>query len=83
MGAVPPTSSVPPVAGAPSVGQPGAGFGMPPAGTGMPMMPQQPVMFAQPMMRPPFGAAAVPGTQVSFFSVHNAMALTNKYNMFV
>uniref|UniRef100_A0A452V1S3 Clathrin coat assembly protein AP180 n=1 Tax=Ursus maritimus TaxID=29073 RepID=A0A452V1S3_URSMA len=64
-GAVPPASSVPPVAGAPSVGQPGAGFGMPPAGTGMPMMPQQPVMFAQPMMRPPFGAAAVPGTQVS------------------
>ncbi|XP_072592511.1 clathrin coat assembly protein AP180 isoform X11 [Vulpes vulpes] len=65
-GAVPPTSSVPPVAGAPSVGQPGAGFGMPPAGTGMPMMPQQPVMFAQPMMRPPFGAAAVPGTQLQF-----------------
>ncbi|XP_055390901.1 clathrin coat assembly protein AP180 isoform X3 [Bubalus kerabau] len=64
-GAVPPTSSVPPVAGASSVGQPGAGFGMPPAGTGMPMMPQQPVMFAQPMMRPPFGVAAVPGTQLS------------------
>ncbi|XP_060240632.1 clathrin coat assembly protein AP180 isoform X4 [Meriones unguiculatus] len=64
-GTVPPTSSVPPGAGAPSVGQPGAGFGMPPAGTGMPMMPQQPVMFAQPMMRPPFGAAAVPGTQLS------------------
>uniref|UniRef100_A0A8C2VN38 Clathrin coat assembly protein AP180 n=1 Tax=Chinchilla lanigera TaxID=34839 RepID=A0A8C2VN38_CHILA len=37
----------------------------PPAGTGVPMMPQQPVMFAQPMMRPPFGAAAVPGTQLS------------------
>ncbi|XP_060275388.1 clathrin coat assembly protein AP180 isoform X20 [Ovis aries] len=65
-GAVPPTSSVPPVAGAPSVGQPGAGFAMPPAGTGMPMMPQQPVMFAQPMMRPPFGVAAVPGTQLQF-----------------
>ncbi|XP_076432842.1 clathrin coat assembly protein AP180 isoform X13 [Peromyscus maniculatus bairdii] len=64
-GTVPPTSSVPPGAGAPSVGQPGAGFGMPPAGTGMTMMPQQPVMFAQPMMRPPFGAAAVPGTQLS------------------
>ncbi|KAM5256566.1 clathrin coat assembly protein AP180 isoform 13-T13 [Ctenodactylus gundi] len=64
-GAVPPASSVPPGAGASSVGQPGAGFGMPPAGTGMPMMPQQPVMFAQPMMRPPFGAAAVPGTQLS------------------
>ncbi|XP_046533244.1 clathrin coat assembly protein AP180 isoform X3 [Equus quagga] len=65
-GTVPPTSSVPPVAGAPPVGQPGAGFGMPPAGTGMPMMPQQPVMFAQPMMRPPFGATAVPGTQLQF-----------------
>nr|KAF6363678.1 synaptosome associated protein 91 [Pipistrellus kuhlii] len=65
-GAVPSTSSVPPGAGAPSVGQPGAGFGMPPAGTGMPMMPQQPVMFAQPMMRPPFGAAAGPGTQLQF-----------------
>ncbi|XP_050995978.1 clathrin coat assembly protein AP180 isoform X4 [Acomys russatus] len=64
-GTVPPTSSVPPGAGAPPVGQPGAGFGMPPAGTGMTMMPQQPVMFAQPMMRPPFGAAAVPGTQLS------------------
>ncbi|XP_024613201.1 clathrin coat assembly protein AP180 isoform X3 [Neophocaena asiaeorientalis asiaeorientalis] len=64
-GAVPPTGSVPPVAGAPSVGQPGAGFAMPPAGTGMPVMPQQPVMFAQPMRRPPFGAAAVPGTQLS------------------
>nr|XP_033723420.1 clathrin coat assembly protein AP180 isoform X20 [Tursiops truncatus] len=64
-GAVPPTSSVPPVAGAPSVGQPGAGFAMPPAGTGMPVMPQQPVMFAQPMRRPPFGATAVPGTQLS------------------
>ncbi|XP_037699714.1 clathrin coat assembly protein AP180 isoform X6 [Choloepus didactylus] len=65
-GAVPPPSSVPPVAGAPSVGQPGAGFGMPPAGTGLPMMPQQPVMFAQPMMRPPFGATAGPGTQLQF-----------------
>ncbi|XP_060240639.1 clathrin coat assembly protein AP180 isoform X10 [Meriones unguiculatus] len=43
-----------------------AGVPPPPAGTGMPMMPQQPVMFAQPMMRPPFGAAAVPGTQLQF-----------------
>ncbi|XP_029416847.1 clathrin coat assembly protein AP180 isoform X9 [Nannospalax galili] len=42
-----------------------AGVPQPPAGAGMPMMPQQPVMFAQPMMRPPFGAAAVPGTQLS------------------
>ncbi|KAH0506812.1 Clathrin coat assembly protein AP180 [Microtus ochrogaster] len=68
-GTVPPTSSVPPGAGAPAVGQPGAGFGMPPAGTGMTMMPQQPVMFAQPMMRPPFGAAAVPGTQSPYFTL--------------
>ncbi|XP_078011389.1 clathrin coat assembly protein AP180 isoform X7 [Phascolarctos cinereus] len=58
-------STVPPVAGAPPVGQPGTGFGMPSAGTGVPMMPQQPVMFAQPMMRPPFGAASVPGAQLS------------------
>nr|XP_038938045.1 clathrin coat assembly protein AP180 isoform X16 [Rattus norvegicus] len=43
-----------------------AGVPPPPAGTGMTMMPQQPVMFAQPMMRPPFGAAAVPGTQLQF-----------------
>ncbi|XP_044529995.1 clathrin coat assembly protein AP180 isoform X13 [Gracilinanus agilis] len=64
-GAVPSASSVPPGAGAPPVGQPGTGFGMPPAGTGVPMMPQQPVMFAQPMMRPPFGAASVPGAQLS------------------
>ncbi|XP_012887741.1 PREDICTED: clathrin coat assembly protein AP180 isoform X2 [Dipodomys ordii] len=64
-GAVPPAGAVPPGPGAPSVGQPGAGFGMPPAGAAMPMMPQQPVMFAQPMMRPPFGAAAGPGAQLS------------------
>lgn len=36
----------------------------PPAGAGVPMMPQQPVMYGQPMMRPPFGAAAGPGVQV-------------------
>ena len=35
----------------------------PPAGTGVPMMPQQPVMYGQPMMRPPFGAAT--GVQVN------------------
>ncbi|XP_038616913.1 clathrin coat assembly protein AP180 isoform X1 [Tachyglossus aculeatus] len=65
-GTVPPASSVPPGTGAPSGAQPGAGFGMPPAaGTGVPLMPQQPVMFAQPMMRPPFGAASGPGAQLS------------------
>lgn len=40
----------------------------PPAGTGVPMMPQQPVMYGQPMMRPPFGAATGPGVQVSVTS---------------
>uniref|UniRef100_A0A803V264 Clathrin coat assembly protein AP180 n=1 Tax=Ficedula albicollis TaxID=59894 RepID=A0A803V264_FICAL len=39
--------------------------GGPPAGAGVPMMPQQPVMYGQPMMRPPFGAAAGPGVQLS------------------
>ncbi|KFO11245.1 Clathrin coat assembly protein AP180, partial [Balearica regulorum gibbericeps] len=63
--AVPPASAVPATGGTPPVPQPGAAFGMPPAGTGVPMMPQQPVMYGQPMMRPPFGAAAGPGVQVS------------------
>ncbi|KAM6208760.1 clathrin coat assembly protein AP180 isoform 1-T1 [Sarcoramphus papa] len=64
-GAVPPASAVPATGGTPPVPQPGAAFGMPPAGTGVPMMPQQPVMYGQPMMRPPFGAATGPGVQVS------------------
>uniref|UniRef100_A0A663DZV6 Clathrin coat assembly protein AP180 n=1 Tax=Aquila chrysaetos chrysaetos TaxID=223781 RepID=A0A663DZV6_AQUCH len=63
-GAVPPASAVPATGGTPPVPQPGAAFGMPPAGTGVPMMPQQPVMYGQPMMRPPFGAATGPGVQV-------------------
>lgn len=54
----------------------------PPAGTGMPRMAQQPVMFAQPMMRPPFGAAAAPGTQVSL-NVHKIMALIDKYKTII
>ncbi|KFP66123.1 Clathrin coat assembly protein AP180, partial [Cariama cristata] len=63
-GGVPPASAVPAAGGTPPVPQPGAAFGMPPAGTGVPMMPQQPVMYGQPMMRPPFGAATGPGVQV-------------------
>nr|XP_020650166.1 clathrin coat assembly protein AP180 isoform X14 [Pogona vitticeps] len=62
------TGTVPP-AGAPPSGappaQPGPGFGMQPPGPGVPMMPQQPGLYGQPMMRPPFGAAAGPGTQLS------------------
>ncbi|XP_061214327.1 clathrin coat assembly protein AP180 isoform X17 [Neopsephotus bourkii] len=64
-GAVPPGSAVPAAGGTPPVPQPGAAFGMPPAGAGVPMMPQQPVMYGQPMMRPPFGAATGPGVQLS------------------
>uniref|UniRef100_A0A8B9QL69 Clathrin coat assembly protein AP180 n=1 Tax=Apteryx owenii TaxID=8824 RepID=A0A8B9QL69_APTOW len=62
-GTVPPASAVPATGGTPPVAQPGAAFGMPPAGAGVPMMPQQPVMYGQPMMRPPFGAG--PGVQLS------------------
>ncbi|XP_064364804.1 clathrin coat assembly protein AP180 isoform X13 [Dromaius novaehollandiae] len=64
-GTVPPASAVPAAGGTPPVVQPGAAFGMPPAGAGVPMMPQQPVMYGQPMMRPPFGAATGPGVQLS------------------
>uniref|UniRef100_A0A7M4FGI9 Clathrin coat assembly protein AP180 n=1 Tax=Crocodylus porosus TaxID=8502 RepID=A0A7M4FGI9_CROPO len=64
-GTVPPASAVPPTAGASPAAQPGSGFGMPPAGAGVPMMPQQPVIYGQPMMRPPFGAASGPGVQLS------------------
>ncbi|XP_025019634.1 clathrin coat assembly protein AP180 isoform X2 [Python bivittatus] len=62
-GSVPPAGPVAPTSGAPAP-QTGSGFGMTP-GTGVPMMPQQPLMYGQPMMRPPFGAAAGPGAQVS------------------
>ncbi|XP_068137674.1 clathrin coat assembly protein AP180 isoform X10 [Hyperolius riggenbachi] len=38
-----------------------AGFGLPSSGTGVPMMPQQPMMYGQPMIRPSFpGAAGAP-----------------------
>ncbi|XP_044278069.1 clathrin coat assembly protein AP180 isoform X8 [Varanus komodoensis] len=63
-GSVPPAGAVPPTSGA-APAQPGSGFGMQPPGAGVPMMPQQPVMYGQPMMRPPFGAAAGPGAQLS------------------
>ncbi|XP_060092589.1 clathrin coat assembly protein AP180 [Heteronotia binoei] len=63
-GSVPPAGAVPPTSGAPPT-QSGSGFGMQPPGAGVPMMPQQPVMYGQPMMRPPFGAAAGSGAQLS------------------
>ncbi|XP_043366536.1 clathrin coat assembly protein AP180 isoform X25 [Dermochelys coriacea] len=64
-GTVPPASAIPPASGVPPVAQPGAGFGMPPAGPSL--MSQQPVMYGQPMMRPPFGVASGPGVQLQFF----------------
>ncbi|XP_067416849.1 clathrin coat assembly protein AP180 isoform X2 [Emydura macquarii macquarii] len=64
-GTVPPASAIPPASSVPPVAQPGAGFGMAPAGTSVPMMPQQPVMYGQPMMRPPFGVAPGSSAQLS------------------
>ncbi|XP_065258107.1 clathrin coat assembly protein AP180 isoform X16 [Emys orbicularis] len=64
-GTVPPASAIPPASGVPPVAQPGSGFGMPPSGPSVSMMPQQPVMYGQPMMRPPFGVASGPGAQLS------------------
>ncbi|XP_070589244.1 clathrin coat assembly protein AP180 isoform X2 [Erythrolamprus reginae] len=63
-GSGPPAGAGPPTSGAASP-QTGSGFGMQPPGAGVGMMPQQPLMYGQPMMRPPFGAAAGPGAQVS------------------
>ncbi|XP_053143111.1 clathrin coat assembly protein AP180 [Hemicordylus capensis] len=63
-GSVPPAGATPSTSGAPPA-QTGSGFGMQPSGAGVPMMPQQPVMYGQPMMRPPFGAAAGAGAQLS------------------
>ncbi|XP_067323743.1 clathrin coat assembly protein AP180 isoform X2 [Anolis sagrei] len=62
-GSTPPAGAAPPAPGA-APAQPGPGFGMPPSGAGVPMMPQQPV-YGQPMMRPPFGAAAGAGAPLS------------------
>uniref|UniRef100_A0A8C4VDL9 Clathrin coat assembly protein AP180 n=1 Tax=Gopherus evgoodei TaxID=1825980 RepID=A0A8C4VDL9_9SAUR len=64
-GTVPPASGIPPASGVPPVAQPGSGFGIPPSGPSVSMMPQPPVMYGQPMMRPPFGVASGPGAQLS------------------
>ncbi|XP_073482983.1 clathrin coat assembly protein AP180 [Aquarana catesbeiana] len=42
-----------------------AGFGLASSGTGVPMMPQQPMMYGQPMIRPSFAGASVPGAPLS------------------
>ncbi|KAL7987925.1 hypothetical protein Chor_006844, partial [Crotalus horridus] len=63
-GSVPPAAAGTPTSGAASP-QTGSGFGMQPPAAGVGMMPQQPLMYGQPMMRPPFGAAAGPGAQIS------------------
>ncbi|KAM8952657.1 clathrin coat assembly protein AP180 isoform 1-T1 [Pelodytes ibericus] len=53
-----PVSGAPPAASAAPGAQPGAGFGLSSSGSGVPMMPQQPMMYAQPMIRPSFGGTA-------------------------
>uniref|UniRef100_A0A803TIN2 Clathrin coat assembly protein AP180 n=1 Tax=Anolis carolinensis TaxID=28377 RepID=A0A803TIN2_ANOCA len=62
-GSTPPAGAAPPASGA-APAQPGPGFGMQPSGASVPMMPQQPI-YGQPMMRPPFGAAAGAGAPLS------------------
>ncbi|CAH2249256.1 clathrin coat assembly AP180 isoform X1 [Pelobates cultripes] len=57
-GSAPPATGGPPSASAAPSTQPGTGFPLPSSGSGLPMMPQQPMMYAQPMIRPPFGTAA-------------------------
>ncbi|XP_018118923.1 clathrin coat assembly protein AP180 isoform X8 [Xenopus laevis] len=64
-GSAPPVSGVPPAASASPSAQPVAGLGLASSGTGAPMMPQQPMMYGQPMIRPSFGGAAVPGAPLS------------------
>ncbi|XP_056421957.1 clathrin coat assembly protein AP180 isoform X3 [Hyla sarda] len=64
-GTVPPASTGPQTASASPGAQPTTGFSMPASGTGVPMMPQQPMMYGQPMIRPSFGGAAVPGAPLS------------------
>ncbi|XP_063299126.1 clathrin coat assembly protein AP180 isoform X14 [Pelobates fuscus] len=57
-GSAPPATGGPPSASAAPSTQTGTGFPLPSSGSGLPMMPQQPMMYAQPMIRPPFGTAA-------------------------
>ncbi|XP_069829632.1 clathrin coat assembly protein AP180 isoform X10 [Dendropsophus ebraccatus] len=64
-GSVPPGSAGAQAASASPGAQPAAGFGLPASGTGVPMMPQQPMMYGQPMIRPSFGGASVPGAPLS------------------
>uniref|UniRef100_UPI00398EBADA clathrin coat assembly protein AP180-like isoform X6 n=1 Tax=Pristiophorus japonicus TaxID=55135 RepID=UPI00398EBADA len=61
---IPGYGAVPP-GGPPANAQPVPGFGIPPTSAGVPMMPQQSMMYPQPMMRPAFGAGAVPGAPLS------------------
>uniref|UniRef100_UPI00398EE7C8 clathrin coat assembly protein AP180-like isoform X3 n=1 Tax=Pristiophorus japonicus TaxID=55135 RepID=UPI00398EE7C8 len=62
---IPGYGAVPP-GGPPANAQPVPGFGIPPTSAGVPMMPQQSMMYPQPMMRPAFGAGAVPGAPLQF-----------------
>ncbi|KAG9493682.1 hypothetical protein GDO78_001520 [Eleutherodactylus coqui] len=64
-GSVPPVSGGAQAASASPGAQPAAGFGLPASGTGVPMMPQQPMMYGQPMIRPSFSGASASGAPLS------------------
>ncbi|KAG8582120.1 hypothetical protein GDO81_007926 [Engystomops pustulosus] len=64
-GSAPPGNAGGQAASAAPGAQPAAGFGMPASGTGVPIMPQQPMMYGQPMIRPSFGGASAPGAPLS------------------
>uniref|UniRef100_A0A8C5QD12 Synaptosome associated protein 91 n=1 Tax=Leptobrachium leishanense TaxID=445787 RepID=A0A8C5QD12_9ANUR len=57
-GSAPTASGGPPSSSAAAGPQPGPGFALSSSGSGVPMMPQQPMMYGQSMIRPPFGTSA-------------------------
>ncbi|KAM5163837.1 clathrin coat assembly protein AP180 isoform 5-T5 [Mantella aurantiaca] len=69
-GSAPPGSGGPSSASTTASAQPtttaaATGFGLASSGTAVPMMPQQPMMYGQPMIRPSFAGASVPGAPLS------------------
>ncbi|XP_073445759.1 clathrin coat assembly protein AP180 isoform X2 [Dendrobates tinctorius] len=63
-GSTPPGSAGAQAASPAQGAQPAAGFGLPASGTGVPIMPQQPMMYGQPI-RPSFGGASASGAPLS------------------
>ncbi|XP_075197614.1 clathrin coat assembly protein AP180 [Anomaloglossus baeobatrachus] len=63
-GSTPPGSAGAQAASPAPGAQPAAGFGLPASGAGVPIMPQQPMMYGQPI-RPSFGGASSSGAPLS------------------